>query len=87
MAHLLLPTSLISSDVCSSPTCPCRPLYTAVPGFIQLESVLPSVSVMFLVWWMLLPLSIYLELKDTITQHLLHQLTGGGSLHTDITAF
>lgn len=59
MAHLLLPTSLVSSDVCSSPTCPCRPLWTALPGFIQLESVLPSVSVMFLVWWMLLLRSVF----------------------------
>lgn len=60
MAHLLLPTSLASSDVCSSPTCPWRPLYTALPGFIQLESVLPSVSVMFLVWWMLLLHSVFI---------------------------
>lgn len=28
MAHLLLPTFLVSSDVCSSPTCPCKSLYT-----------------------------------------------------------
>lgn len=53
MAHLLLPSSSVSSDVCSAPTCPCRPHYTATPGFIQLESVLPSVPVMFLVCWTL----------------------------------